>query len=110
MPARRDATELHKPSRDETEDTVDVFEGVTDEGLQQLTHERSENRDWLQSTVFLVLDERSALNKTVWLHAKRTLYGPCWERIDGEDVDKEPEVISEGWWTWRIRFDACECP
>ena len=110
MPACHDATRPHKPSRTEIEDTVEVFDGVTDEALQQLTQERSEERNWLHNTIFLVLDERSTLDKTVLLNANRTLYGPCWEKIDGEDVDKEPEVISDGWWTWRIKFDACECP
>lgn len=36
------------------------------------------------------------LDRTVLFHARRTFYAPCWETIDGEDMDKEPEVISDG--------------
>lgn len=114
IPARHDPSMPHKPSRTEVEDSVELFEGATDEDLQRLSHERStpesgEKRDRLHGMMFPVLDERSALDKTVLRHANRTFYGPCWETIDGEDYDKDPEVIAEGFWVWRVYVGACEC-
>jgi hypothetical protein len=114
MPARHDPSASHVPSKTEVEDTVELFEHATDEDLKRLVRERrnfpdsGEKRKNLWEDQFVVLDERSASDKTVLLYAERRLYGDCWEMVDGVPIDKEAEVITEGWWVWRVRFDACK--
>ena len=88
-----------EPSRTGNDDHVRVFENATDEQLRQLHAERQEGRDWLDSSVFAVLDERSTQDRTVIIQHLNVLFDEETEEPAGETT----------WIKWRIHFtDAYE--
>lgn len=109
-PARHDASAHHRPSRTEIEDYVEVFEGATDENLRTLFSERTrqangEPRKWLNGE-FVVLDERSAADKTAVVHASCTLLP---EQDKNDVIDRSDEPLPDPkWWSWRVAIRDCK--
>lgn len=90
-----------------------MFEHTTDADLQKLHAERyqpegNEKRNWIAPDTFVVLDERSADDKTVLVHALRTLFNDADDEVDGDITDVEPEVIGETWYVWRVPMPQCK--